>query len=67
MDSKKKAIAAERARRAVQAEKSKGITGKEVRVGRLNLADDAAALWHFFTNPLDYTDPDKKFRLFRKN
>ena len=67
MDSKKKAIAAERARRAMQAEKKKGITGKEIRAGRGNLKDDASAFWHFLTNPLEYTDPDKKFSLYRKN
>lgn len=64
---KKKAIAAEKARRLMQSEKKKGITGKEVRAGQMNFQDDLSAFLHFITDPLAYTDPDKKFSLYRKN
>lgn len=67
MEDKKKKIASARARKVVQREKSKGITGKEIRVAQGNIADDFAAMGDFFMNPLKYADSrnDGK-KLYRK-
>jgi hypothetical protein len=68
MEDKKKKIASARARKVVQREKSKGITGKEIRVAQGNVADDFAGMMHFLTNPGYYMDKrnDSK-KLYRKN
>jgi F420-0:gamma-glutamyl ligase len=68
MGDAKKRVAAARARKLVQREKSKNITGRELKVAQGNIGDDLAAMGDFFMNPLKYADSrnDGK-KLYRKN
>lgn len=66
MADNKDKIAAARARKKIQADKKKSMLGPKLEIAKGNLADDASALLHFFTNPLMYTDPKRKFNLHRK-